>query len=222
MKHIIAVVTILLLWCGVAHAQQPTAQVVTTCGTPPANYSASAFAYPTVDHTGALCSNASGGGGGGAATAAAQTGVQTTIAPGTAPASANVDGCIYNSTAPAPTNGQTLAVQCGPNGSLRAGNPMNTMTSATASTIVTGGTAVTAITGPVNGCAGNNPITAAGQNIATAEVLYINFVGAATTTEGGNVFAVQPGQPFTCPGGITGNLSAVAATSGHKFSLSVW
>lgn len=60
---------------------------------------------------------ASGAGGGGAlpagaATAANQTGVQTTVAPGTAPASANVDGCVYNSSPPGPTNGQSLALQC--------------------------------------------------------------------------------------------------------------
>jgi hypothetical protein len=48
----------------------------------------------------------------GASTSALQTGVQTTIAPGTSPGSANVAGCVYNSSLPAPTNGQTLAVQC--------------------------------------------------------------------------------------------------------------
>jgi hypothetical protein len=56
---------------------------------------------------------------GGAATAAAQTGVQTTIAPGTAPASGTVGGCVYNATQPSPTSGQSLATNCDSFGSAR-------------------------------------------------------------------------------------------------------
>lgn len=158
----------------------------------------------------------------GAATAANQTNVQGSVGAGTAPADMNVDGQVYNSTAPGPSNGQSLALQSDAKGNLRTGNPAITAAAATATTIVTGGTAVTTITGPVNGCIINNPLTATGQGVATAESLFINFVGAATTTEGGNVFALQPGQPFTCPGGFTGNISADAATSSHKFSAVVW
>jgi len=47
-----------------------------------------------------------------AATATNQTNVQTTVAPGTAPPDANVSGCVYNLSPPAPTNGQTFAQQC--------------------------------------------------------------------------------------------------------------
>lgn len=48
----------------------------------------------------------------GASTAANQTAPQGTVAPGTAATASLMQGCVYNTSAPAPTNGQGLAIQC--------------------------------------------------------------------------------------------------------------
>jgi hypothetical protein len=92
----------------------------------------------------------------------------------------------------------------------------------TASAIVTGGSATTLITGPVKGCWVTNPITATDQNIATAEVAYVNIVTAATANGRGTNVRLDPGQTFYCPAGMTNSLSAIAATTSHAFSVTVW
>ena len=48
----------------------------------------------------------------GAATATNQTNGQGTVAVGAAAANSNLDGCVYNSSAPSPSNGQGMAAQC--------------------------------------------------------------------------------------------------------------
>ena len=93
---------------------------------------------------------------------------------------------------------------------------------AAANIIAAGGTAIVAVNGPFNGAIINNPLTATGQNIATAEPLFINFVGLALTTEGGNTFALQPGKSFTSPTGFNSSITVNAATSGHVFSAISW
>jgi hypothetical protein len=98
----------------------------------------------------------------------------------------------------------------------------STPAAATASAIVTGGTAVTLITGPVNGCYVTNPLTLADENIAAAEVAYVNPVTTATANGRGTNSALQPGQTFTCPPGMTTNLSAIAATTAHAFNVVKW
>jgi len=97
-----------------------------------------------------------------------------------------------------------------------------TPTAGAASAIVTGGTAVTLVTGPVNGCYIVNPLTATDQNIATAEVAYINPVTTATTTGRGTTTTLQPGQSWSCVAGQFTNVSANAATSGHAFVVVQW
>jgi hypothetical protein len=52
----------------------------------------------------------------GASTSANQTAVQGAIGAGTAPANMNVTGCVYNSTLPTMTTGQSAATQCDPSG----------------------------------------------------------------------------------------------------------
>ena len=98
----------------------------------------------------------------------------------------------------------------------------STPAAATASAIVTGGTAVTLVTGPVHGCYVTNPLTATDQNIASAEVAYVNPVTTATANGSGTNSALQPGQTFSCPPGMTTNLSAIAATSSHAFNVVKW
>lgn len=115
-----------------------------------------------------------------------------------------------------PTNG--LTVNCVHGCSI----PSSTPTAGTSSTVVTGGTQVTAVTGPVNGCYVQNPLSSTNQGIATAEDLFLNPVTVATTTGNGTTADIAPGQSFNCPPGMTTNLSAVAVTSGHKFTLVIW
>lgn len=63
-----------------------------------------------------------------------------------------------------------------------------------------------------------NPATAAGQGIATAENVYYTIDGTdPSTTEGGSVFALLPGQALTL-GPMATALKWVAATTGHKIS----
>ena len=94
----------------------------------------------------------------------------------------------------------------------------------TAYKIVTGGTAVTLVTGPVNGCQIVNPLSAADEGIATAEVAYLNPVTTATTTGNNTTVTLQPGQAWNAPGALASgvNISVNAATSSHAFTVIVW
>ena len=66
----------------------------------------------------------------------------------------------------------------------------------------------------------HNPLTAAGQGIAAAESLFINF-GAAATIAGGNSFEIQPGGYFDTGGGplMLQNVQIIATTIAHKYVL---
>lgn len=66
----------------------------------------------------------------------------------------------------------------------------------------------------------HNPLTAAGQGIAAAESLFINF-GAAATIAGGNSFEIQPGATFDTGGGplMPQNIQIIAATVNHRYVL---
>ena len=99
-----------------------------------------------------------------------------------------------------------------------------TFLAGTTSTVATGGTAVSAVTGPAVGCYIFNGSTATEQNIATAEVLYVDPVTTATTTAGGSNVAMVPGQNWSCPGSVGPGrvISINAATSGHKVTVVVW
>ena len=91
-----------------------------------------------------------------------------------------------------------------------------------AAAIVTGGVAVTLVTGPVNGCTIQNPITATDQNISVAEVAYINGVATATANGRGQNTTMNPGDIWRCVPGQTTNVSVIAATSAHAFSVEKW
>lgn len=107
-------------------------------------------------------------------------------------------------------------------GSVTAAPPASAPAAATASAIVTGGVAVTLITGPVNGCYITNPLSATDQNISVAEVAYVNPVTTATANGRGTNSTLQPGQSYSCPPGMTTNLSAIAATTAHAFNVVKW
>ena len=90
-------------------------------------------------------------------------------------------------------------------------------------TLTTGSAAQVIVTAHVNGCYVTNPLTATGQGIGSAEVVDVNPTGTATLN-GGNTgnSELQPGQTYTCPANMATDLSAVAATSGHKLSVVRW
>lgn len=128
--------------------------------------------------------------------------------------------------------GQTLAVGDGVNGFITttgidcgggATSPVSTTpTGATASTIAAGGAANILVTGPVKGCYIVNPVTAADENIAAAETVYLNPVTTATANGRGTNSAIVPGQSFSCVPGQTTNVSGIAATTGHALNVVAW
>jgi hypothetical protein len=74
----------------------------------------------------------------------------------------------------------------------------------------------------VRGCYITNPTSLTDQAIAGAENLYVNPVTTATTTGNGTTLTLVPGQSFFCIPGQTTSVSAVAATTGHAFTVVVW
>lgn len=90
------------------------------------------------------------------------------------------------------------------------------------STITTGGTAQNAVAAGVNGGYITNPASNTDQGIGTAENLYVNPVGAATTAANGTTIALGPGQTFELIAGSTLPVSVNALSSGHRFSVVVY
>jgi hypothetical protein len=97
-----------------------------------------------------------------------------------------------------------------------------TPTAGLISNIVTGGIAVNAIGALPNGGFITNPVDAADQGLAVAEVLYVDPVGAAGLAANGTTFALYPGQSWPIIPGQTTPTSVNAASSGHKFSVVSW
>lgn len=90
-----------------------------------------------------------------------------------------------------------------------------------ASIVPIGGVPVVAAYGPLLGGFLQNPIKAQDQDIAIAEVLYVDLINPAALEENDTTQALQPGQTFNIPANFTGNVSVNAATSGHRFSAVV-
>lgn len=67
-----------------------------------------------------------------------------------------------------------------------------------------------------------NSATAAQQNIATAESIFVNYTGgAATASAGGQSFEVLPGQSFIIPPGCQTAVNWTAATIAHRITATV-
>lgn len=92
----------------------------------------------------------------------------------------------------------------------------------TNSTIIVGGVANVIVTGPVNGCYVYNPATAADQGIGAVETVYLNPVTTATAVGNGRNSAILPDRGYSCPPGMTTNLSGIAATTGHALNVVIW
>ena len=84
-------------------------------------------------------------------------------------------------------------------------------------TLASGGAASTlsASTTTARSCLIQNPSTATGQGIATAETIWVNYVTTATAASGGSSFEVVSGGNITTPQ-TTLAVSWIAATTGHK------
>lgn len=87
-----------------------------------------------------------------------------------------------------------------------------------ASAVPTGGRAVIAAAGPILGGFIVNPFNARDQNLAAAEVLYVDITGSAALSETATTQAIQPGGIFTFPDNLTTNVSVNAKTGGHRFA----
>lgn len=161
----------------------------------------------------------------GASTAALQSSTQGTVAPGTAAAASILAGQVYNATAPAPTNGQGLALQSDAAGNLKINNSTLSPGAATAANQVAGtsvnGTAqvggVTPLSRLPSSAATTNATIAKaapgrvyrifGCNTTTAPV-YLKLYNTASTPVPGTT-AVFLSRPFPASG-TAGALNCIA------------
>jgi D-lyxose ketol-isomerase len=67
-----------------------------------------------------------------------------------------------------------------------------------------------------------NPLLAADQGIATAEVLFVNQVGPATVNANGTTIALEPGQSYTVIPNTTTPVSVASNSPNHKFTAVQW
>jgi hypothetical protein len=101
--------------------------------------------------------------------------------------------------------------------------PATTPQQGSATQITIGGTAVIAAAGGFNGGYLVNPLSSTDQNISSAEVLYLDPVGACGLLKaGGTIIALQPGQVWNLIPGQTTPTFVNAATSGHQFTVVLW
>lgn len=219
--------------------------VVTTCGS--VNLANGTIAFLAMDHTGALCTNASGGGGGGGLSVVDQTAwVQGTSA-------FTPTGCVFNDTATL-ASGQEGTLRCttdrqakvldsavlaavqapvpaGTNdiGNIGVHSVVNVTPTNCSGTITSGGTAQNAFAAAatIHGFTIANIDSTAGSG----EVLWISFTTTAAASTAASYPLSAPAattftglSSFTSPLGFGMNtaLSIVGATTGHKFSCVTW
>ena len=168
---------------------------------------------------------------GSAATAANQTSVQGTVGAGTAPADMVVGGQVYNSSTPAPTPGQALALQSDPSGNLKVnvqaaiGLAQGSTTSGQTGSLIMG-TAVSAA--PTDTAGDSYPVT-----LDLAGNLRINCItgcagGAggtsatdeATFTQGTTTYTPVGGIYTTSPTALTTGQAGVVRLTASRFMMS--
>lgn len=100
---------------------------------------------------------------------------------------------------------------------------MSTPKPGLASIVQTGGQPVTVANAGTGGGYVTNPLSAADQGVAAAEVLYVDPVGPCVSlAAGGTIIALQPGDTFALVPGSTLPTTANAASGGHKFTVVLW
>jgi len=82
---------------------------------------------------------------------------------------------------------------------------------------------------PANAIAANqsggyivNPLLAADQGLAAAEVLFVNQVTVSDVQANGTTIALQPGQSYTVIPFTTTPVSVAALSASHKFTAVQW
>lgn len=149
---------------------------------------------------------------------------------------APVAGCEVRTDTPVNANGDHVALQCDSTGALKIGSttpaagsssttpnfvvPATSTVTDRSGAITTGGTAQQ-LTGPSTTrkrIIVQNPCTAATQNIATAENLYVRTTGTASAA--GGSWELQPCYTFdTGPGPAPpAAITVFAATTGHRYT----
>lgn len=91
--------------------------------------------------------------------------------------------------------------------------------------VAVGGTAVIAVPAGPGGGFIENPLTADGQGIVSAETIYVSPVAAPGSTDADvndTTFAIYPGQRWDIIAGQDSPTWVNAATNGHKFSVVYW
>jgi hypothetical protein len=89
-------------------------------------------------------------------------------------------------------------------------------------TSATPGVPVTVISPNQSGGFIVNPLLAADQGIAAAEVLYINQVTTSDVNANGTTIALQPGQSYTVIPLTTTPVTAASLSPNHKFTAIQW
>jgi D-lyxose ketol-isomerase len=89
-------------------------------------------------------------------------------------------------------------------------------------TSTTPGIAVNAIIANQTGGYIVNPLLAADQGLAAAEVLYVSQVTAATLNANGTTIALEPGQSYTVIPNTTTPVSVASNSASHKFTSVQW
>ena len=82
-----------------------------------------------------------------------------------------------------------------------------------------GGTPVTVAPGGINGGYVTNPASNVDQNLAVAEDLFVDPVGAAGLGGNGTTFRIPPGGTWTMIPGQTTPTTVNANSSGHAFTV---
>jgi hypothetical protein len=86
----------------------------------------------------------------------------------------------------------------------------------------TAGLAVNAIAANQTGGYIVNPLLAADQGLATAEVLYVDQVTNAGVVANGTTIALEPGQSYTVIPNTTTPVSVASQSANHKFTAVQW
>lgn len=151
----------------------------------------------------------------GAATAANQTSVIGTKAPGTAATNSQLVGGVYNSSAPAPTTGQQVALQLDSSGRLIVNDLQLSSWTDRSLNITTGGTSQQLMA--INTARKNVFIQNPG---AATESIFINFTSAATVNTGttGSSIEIFPGGSYQSSARpeTTEAINVIATTTNHR------
>lgn len=182
------------------------AVVLGTCGT--MNYPVGQARATTQDQTGTLCTKGGGGGSGGAVFGPTADGSPAANPP--VLIAGTIDGTGTG-------NVGVAKIDAAGNGYVLPGAITPTVPT---TTLATGGTAQNIAA--THGGYICNPLSTTDQGISPVEVIYVNIVTTATAVGNAGNSNITAGQCFNIPAGFSGNVSWIAATTGHKLNATVY